>query len=197
MREDHSQSIHAPGGAADPPGALRGALIQAIDRRRRRRRFRFAVAGVACTAIAAALLGGGLFNSGPSRVLAVDTNDGAWIKVSILDGQAGADQMTNELQDAGINGEVQLLPATPQFVGHWMGVREINAPSAQCQSSPPPGLSCANAPLLDAGEADVNGDVLEIRSDVVDKLDGAQLVFYVGRAPQGDEQPLDAPPAGQ
>ena len=120
--------------------------------------FCFAVAGVACTAIAAALLGGGLFNSGPSRDPAVDTNDGAWIKVSILDGQAGADQMTNELQDAGINGEVQLLPATPQFVGHWMGVREINAPSAQCQSSPPPGLSCANAPLLDAGEADVNGD---------------------------------------
>jgi hypothetical protein len=127
-------------------------------------------------------------------VLAIDNSEPGWVKVSILDGQAGADQMTQELQSAGIDGQVQLLPATPDLIGHWMGVREVNESSPPCGGATPAGLSCANPPLLSAGEASFSGDSLEIRSDAISKLNGAQLAFYVGRAPEGNEQPLEGPP---
>jgi hypothetical protein len=178
---------------AQPPPALRDALVAAISRRRRRTRFRLAVTAGALVAAAAIVLAGGVFSSGPARVLAVDT-DGSWVSVQVIDGQAGAAEMTSELQKAGINGEVKLLPATPDLVGEWMGVQVVNESQPQCGSTLPPGLSCANAPLLDAGEAQMDGDALRIRSDAANKLSGKQLVFYLGRAPQPGEEPRDGPP---
>ena len=183
--------------AAQPPAALRTALVKAIGRRRRRMRFRVAIAGGACAAVAAVLLGGGLFTQGPSRVLAI-TDDGAWVKVHILDGQAGADEMTRELQNAGIDAEVRLLPATPELVGSWMGVREVHPPPPPpCNLPPdaPPGLECVHAPYFGANDEFTRGDLLAIRRDAVYKLAGAQFVFYAGRAPQPGEQPLDRPPS--
>ena len=183
--------------AAEPPAALRTALVKAIGRRRRRMRFRLAIAGGASAAVAAVLLGGGLLTQSPSRVLAIETDDGAWVKVRILDGRAGAEEMTRELQDAGIDAEVQLLPATPELVGSWMGVREVHPPPPPpCNLPPdaPPGLECVHAPYFGANDEFTHGDLLAIRRDAVYKLAGAQFVFYAGRAPQPGEQPLDRPP---
>jgi hypothetical protein len=183
--------------AAQPPAALRTALVKAIGRRRRRMRFRLAIAGGACAALAAVLLGGGLLTQSPSKVLAINNDDGAWVKVRILDGQAGAEEMTRELQSAGIDAEVQLLPATPQLVGSWMGVREVHpAPPPPCNlpADAPPGLECVHAPYFGANDEFTRGDLLEIRRDAVYKLAGAQFLFYAGRAPGPGEQPLDRPP---
>ena len=74
----------------------------------------------------------------------------------ILDGQAGAEEMTRELQNAGIDAEVRPLPAVPGLVGSWMGVREVHPPPPPpCNLPPdaPPGLTCAPAPLFKADES--------------------------------------------
>ena len=202
MTTDHSAAAHQPArsdgaATAEPPAALRSALVKAIGRRRRRRRLRLAIAGGACAAAAAVVFGGGLFAQGPSHALAIDADEGAWVRVRILDGQAGAQEMTRELQDAGIDAEVRPIPAVPGLVGHWMGIGQIDPPPPPpCNLPPdaPPGLTCVPAPVFMADEVDVHGDLLAIRRDAVYKLADAQWVFYVGRAPQGGEQPLDRPP---
>jgi hypothetical protein len=123
--------------------------------------------------------------------------------------------MTSELQDAGINGEVKLLPAPPNFVGHWMRVEEVVNQPRPCVLTPPARSSCeqqateyrrrnprAKATVLEArlsGQdlveaTQLGGDSLRIRADAISKLSGSHLVFYLGRARADGEQPQDAPP---
>jgi hypothetical protein len=191
------QPSSSGGAAPQPPIALRGALVGAIRRRRRRLRLRAAVAGSVCIALAAALLGGSVFTSGPERVLAIDNDSGAWVKVRILDGQAGAEEMTRELQDAGIDGEVQLVPAVPQFVGHWMGIAQVDPPPPPPCDLPEdaaPGLICVDPPLLAGDDAGFHGDVFQIQRDAIYKLAETRTIFYVGGEPEPGEKPLDFPP---
>jgi hypothetical protein len=189
------------GGAtpADPPVALRNALIDAIGRRRRRIRSRLAVAGGVCVAVAAAVLAGGLLTGGsPERALAID--DGSeWVTVRILDGEAGAAEMTQELQDAGIDGEVQSLPSTPDYVGHWMGIslgRESPPQPCGQPKDAPSDTECVNPPLLAGDDVSFAGDAFRIRRNAIYKLGETRAVFYVGREPDPGEKPLDSPPPG-
>jgi hypothetical protein len=179
------------------PIALRSALVGAIKRRRSRIRLRAAMAGAASIALAAALFGGGAFTGGPERVLAIDDNGGEWVKVRILDGEAGAAEMTRELQDAGIDGEVQMVPAVPRFVGQWMGIAQVDPlppPDCDLPEDAPPDLICVNPPLLSGSDAGFNGDVFRVRRDAIGQLAGVRTIFYVGREPQSGERPLDRPP---
>jgi hypothetical protein len=179
--------------AAQPPDAIRSKLVGAIGRRRRRLRSRAAIAGGVCVAVAAVLLGGGVFTGGPERVLAID--DGSeWVTVRILDGDAGAAEMTRELQDAGIDGEVRVVPSDPQFVGRWMGVTlGPEHPDRSCNppENAPAGVdvSCLN-PVLGGSAVGLDGDVFKIRRDAVDQLK-TPAIFYVGRAPGVGEIPVD------
>ena len=192
------QPAHGDGAAAaQPPAALRSALVGAIGRHRRRMRLRFAIGAGAGAAVAAVVLGGGLFTQAPPHALAIDTDAGRWVEVRVLDGQAGAEEMTRELQDAGIDAEVRPIPAVPGLVGHWMGIGQIDPPPPPpCNLPPdaPPGLRCIPAPVFMADEVNTHGDLLAIRRDAVYKLADSTWVFYVGRAPQAGEQPLDRPP---
>jgi hypothetical protein len=181
---------------APVPVALRGALVGAIRRRRRRLRMRAAITGGACLAVAVALLGGGVFTTGPERVLAID-DGGEWVKVRILDGEAGAEEMSRELQDAGIDGEVQLVPAVRHFVGHWMGIAQVDpSPPPPCDlpEDAPPKLICVRPPLLAGTDAGFHGDVFQIQRDAIYKLAETRTIFYVGREPEVVETPLDFPP---
>lgn len=185
--------------AVGAPAAIRGALLEALARRRRRR-LRAVVVALSCVVVAAAaLIGGGMFAPGPERVLAVDDSGGDWVRISILDGQAGAEEMTKELQDAGIDAQVQLVPSVPQFVGHWMGVGQVDmSADVPCDLSPvqeTPRLVCTNPPLLADGDADFHGDVFQIRRDAIEKLKGTRTIFYVGREPEAGETPLEFPPS--
>lgn len=181
---DSLDSIQQPG-----PAALRSALVGAIGRRRRRVRYRAAIAGGVCAAVAAALLGGGVFAGGPERVLAIE-NGSEWLRVQILDGDAGAAEMTQELQDAGIDGEVQQVPAVPQLVGHWMG---IGVPRCQNKCGDPTVTSVE--PGVGGIAIGLDGDTFVMRRDYIsDLFPGKRLTFYVGREPEAGETPLDAPP---
>jgi hypothetical protein len=187
------------GAAVAPVPALRSALVDAIRRRRRRLRMRAAIAGGACVVVAVALLGGGVFTSGPERVLAIDDNGGEWVKIRILDGEAGAAEMTRELQEGGIDGEVRLLPAIPQAVGHWMGISLGQEKQRGC-SLPEGGsddpICHANPPLLLGDDVNFGGDRFEIRRDAIYLLGVTRTIFYVGREPEPGETPLDSPPRG-
>jgi len=181
---------------AAPPIALRSALVDAIGRRRRIRS-RVAVAGAVCVAVAAAVLAGGVLSDGPERVLAIDDSS-EWVTVRILDGDAGAAEMTRELQDAGIDAEVQALPARPDEVGRWLGFNlgaEGARPQCDRQGNAPPDLECANAPLLAGDDVRFGDDAFQIRRDAVDLLSETRSTFYVGREPEPGESPVD-PPAG-
>jgi hypothetical protein len=166
---------------AAPPIALRNALVDAIGGRRRRIRSRLAVAGGVCVAVAAAVLAGGMLTGGsPERALAIDDGN-EWVTVRILDGEAGAAEMTQELQDAGIEGEVQLVPAVHRFVGGWMGVAQDPACGEGCS-----GLADTNARL--------KGDVFRIKRAAIRKLAGTRAILYVGRKPDAGETARDFPP---
>lgn len=180
-----------PAGTADPPIALRSALVDAIGRRRRRVRSRVAVAGVVCVAVAAAVLAGGVLTGGPERVLAIDEGN-EWVTVRLLDGEAGAAQMTQELQDAGIDGEVRVVPTAPGFVGQWMGVTLGPHPgSCRRPENTPDAVDaiCLN-PMLGGSAVGLDGDVFEIRRDDVNELK-TPAIFYVGREPEAGETPVD------
>ncbi len=196
-RPIHQPALHAAG-AAQPPLPLRGALVGAIRRRRSRIRFRASVVGAACITVAAVLFGGGVFTSGPERVLAIDDDDG-WVKIRILDGEAGAAEMTRELQKGGIDGKVRLLPSIPQAVGHWMGItlgRETPRRPCDLPEDAPPDLECANPPLLLGDDVNFGGDRFEIRRDAIYLLGETRTIFYVGREPEPGEMPLDSPRRG-
>jgi hypothetical protein len=182
-----------------PPAALRSALVGAIRRRRSRIRLRAAVLAVTSVAVVAVLFGGGVFTGGPERVLAVEDNGGEWVTVQILDGEAGAAEMTQELQDAGIDGEVRLVPAIPEFVGHWMGLDQLDPRQAPdyCEVYPMgkgPRTVCANPPLVGGDDARFEGDTFQLRRDAVEKLEGTRTIFYVGREPQPGEKAMEFPP---
>jgi hypothetical protein len=189
-----------PAGTADPSVALRNALVDAIGRRRKRVRSRVAVVGGVCVAVAAAVLAGGVFTGGgPERVLAIDEGS-AWARIQILDGDAGATEMTQELQDAGINGEVQQVPAVPQLVGHWMGIGWHSRCGGGRTDSflgrlrPKEDVVCVT-PMVGGIAAGLDGNTFVIRRDAISAfLPGKRLILYVGREPAPGEKPLDAPP---
>jgi hypothetical protein len=165
---------------AQPPVALRSALVGAVRRRRSRIRLRASVVTAASVAVVAALFGGGAFTGGPERVLAID-DGGEWVTVQILDGDAGAAEMSQELQDAGIDGEVQRVPAVPRFDGHWMGIAQV----------PPCGEGCIG---LASTDARLKRNVFRIKRNAIHKLADTRAILYVGRKPEAGETPRYFPP---
>jgi hypothetical protein len=149
--------------------------------------------------VVAAVFGGGVFTGGPERVLAIDDNDGEWVTVQILDGDAGAAEMTQELQDAGIDAEVQALPSTPDYVGRWMGYalgREAPPRSCDLPDDAPPELECANPALLGGDDVRFGDEAFQIRRDAIYLLGTTRTTFYVGREPEPGEKPVDSLPRG-
>jgi len=152
-------------------------------------------------AIAAVLLlvgigsGGG---GGPSRALAIDSDAGPWVEVRIQDGEAGAEEMTSELQAAGINAEVRLLPAESEEIGHWLGFLRVDPPVLPPGQDPRvrdiPCLLAVPPPLFASHEGYVSGDLLAIRRDA--ELADSRWIFYLGREPQADEHPQIVSAAG-
>lgn len=181
--------------STQPPAALRIALVGAIRRRRSRIRVRASVAVATGVAVVAALFGG-VFAGGPEPVLAIDDNGGEWVTVQILDGDAGAAEMTRELQDAGFDAEVRALPTTPDQVGRWMGVA-LGVDPTQCDlpERVPNDVTCATPPVLDAMRGiRFADDVLRIPSDKARLLESTHVIFYLGREPEAGEHAVLEPP---
>jgi hypothetical protein len=60
-----------------------------------------------------------------------------------------------------------------------------------------PRTVCANPPLVGGDDARFEGDTFRIRRDVIGELAGTRTFFYVGRAPEQGETPLEFPPKNE
>ena len=179
---------HDEGMSPAPAPEVRSALVQGVARYRRRTRARALGAGVAVAMVSAAALVGGLLPQNPSPALAAALAiepDGNGSRFEIVKSDAGEQQMTTELHDAGIDAEVQIIPTIPSRVGDWMGLQRVGAPPENTRSrrwSPA-------AEIWERDDIAADGRVLMIRRSALGRLDNARSVFYMGREPGDGETP--------
>jgi hypothetical protein len=173
---------------------LRTELVNGVAREpaRRKRRQRFAASALAAVTAVLVLGIATVDVSDRSTALAVSRDD-RWITVEIADATADPRRMTQELRDAGINGEVKVRPVSPSLVGRWAALEArpatpLPGPEAIVSITElvdePPG---AAAPPSSGAErrlsaVDFHPDRLRIPVDFEDRL-----VLTAGRAPRGEE----------
>ncbi len=118
---------------------LRDPLIAELRRPRhpaRPRRRRPALALALATGLALVLVvTGGLGSRDAAPALAVEHQDG-WLVLRIADVAAGEAALTRELQDAGVAGEVRLLPVESAEVGSWAVIAELADPRESGSDAP-------------------------------------------------------------
>ena len=115
---------------------LRANLLDAIATSQRRSRAvrRRALAGAVTVGVALAALLMAWGESGDNAALAI-TRDADWLTVRLVDARATPDEIERELRMAGIDADVQLVPARPDDVGKWQNVEaeppNVHAPSPE------------------------------------------------------------------
>ncbi|HEV2812274.1 MAG TPA: hypothetical protein VGW10_03385 [Solirubrobacteraceae bacterium] len=110
---------------------LRGLLLAELDDAPSRRRLPARAALVAASLAAVlAVAAGFLATNDADPALAVERDDG-WLVLRIAAVDAGAEAMTRELRDAGIRGEVRLLPVAAEDVGTWAIISERAKPPGE------------------------------------------------------------------
>jgi hypothetical protein len=153
--------------------SLRGPLLAELRPRRRRAPLR-ALAAAALAAVVALTVAG--ITRDPA--LAVERQDG-WLVFTIHDASAGEAELTRELREAGIRGEVRSLPVPADRAGTWAVIAEHADPNG----APPP----RDRPVAPRPESVVRlnrvvyeRETLRIPIDEVRESTG-YFVFYVGR----------------
>ena len=111
---------------------LRADLVTGIARQRARRarRRRLGVAGAAVLVAAAVPLAGALDRGRGSAALAI-TKTPRWLELRIADATAGPERMTRELREAGVPGEVRVVPVSRSLVGRWAALETQPSPSRE------------------------------------------------------------------
>lgn len=171
-------------------GDLREQLLTGIAGRRRRRRRALAGGALLAAAAAAAVP---ISVGGQASALAVE-RDGAWIELRIADATAGSAQMTRELREAGIDGEVQVVPVSPQAAGTWLAVAEY--PDDVCELhptdrlGPDPGHEGPGEVRL--GELRPDGATVRVPAEFADRPHDGFFAFIAGRVAADGERAVDA-----
>ena len=113
---------------------LRANLLDAIATSQRRSRAvrRRALAGAVTVGVALAALLMAWGESGDNAALAI-TRDAEWLTVRLVDERATPDEIERELRMAGIDADVQLVPARSDDVGKWLFV-EVEPPNVHAPS---------------------------------------------------------------
>jgi hypothetical protein len=155
---------HRPAATRAPARRLRPAWLAAVAT--------LALAGVLTASIA---------TTGPTSALAVDRQDG-WLVLRITDVSAGAERLTEELRDAGISGEVRLLPVAAADVGTWTVVSEFADPPG----TPRPPIGAPQEETVRLASVERSRDTLRIPIATVRESTG-YFVFYAGREARSGE----------
>jgi hypothetical protein len=135
---------------------------------------------VAAIAVAIALTAG-VVSRDPAPALAVERQDG-WLVLRIADVTAGEAALTRELQGAGIQGEVRLLPVPADRVGTWAVISELaNTPGT------PRSLDLAPEGVVRLGRVRYEQETLRIPIAEV-RESTRYFVFYAGRAARLGEE---------
>jgi hypothetical protein len=138
-----------------------------------------AVAALALTIVLSAVL----VSRAPAPALAVEHADG-WLVLRLADVSAGEAALTDELRDAGIAGEVRLLPVAADKVGTWAVISEHADPPGTLRS-----LELGPAEVVRLGRVRYDRDTLRIPIADVRESTG-YFIFYAGRDTRPGEQPM-------
>ena len=162
---------------------LRAPLLVELQRPRGAPRLRPARTLVVATLALAIALTAATVSHHPQPALAVERQDG-WLVLRIADVSAGEAVLTRELRDAGIQGEVRLLPVPADQIGTWAVIAEhADAPGT------PPSLEPGPEEVVRLGRVRYERDTLRIPIAEVRESIG-YFVLYAGRAARPGEQPL-------
>lgn len=144
-------------------------------------------AAVAALAMVAVLAVGSLISTGaPSDALAI-TRDATTLELRIAGASADPEQMTRELNDAGIRGRVLVVPVAAQRAGTWVMAGEIAGERSTC--IPPPGTSPVPETVR-LGNIENAGAVLRIPIARVRESTGS-FVLVAGRDARPGEPPVN------
>jgi len=157
---------------------LRTDLVAGIAARRRRHHRWVATlaASVLLAATASALIG---LPGGSRDALAIE-HRGDWIELRIADADASAGEMTAELDDAGIDGEVRSVAVARELVGRWACVAEV-----------PLGQDPRTA--LRLNELDYERTLVRVRRDFAERPHEGRFVLLAGREPRSGERAATDP----
>jgi len=168
---------------------LRGPLLAQLSAptARRRRSPCLALAGAVAMAVvlAAALIA---LPSRTAPALAVTQADGS-LELRIADATASPEKLTQELRDAGVHGEIRLLPVPAGLVGTWAIAQEWAQPPG---SEPNLDPNAHNEVRLNSIE--IGREVLRLPLDKVRESTG-YFIFWGGRAARDGETAIDGPKA--
>ena len=163
---------------ARPARARRAALLAELHAPavRGRRRLLPAAAAVAALALGAVLIPT-LREGGGETALAV-TREGNWLELRIQDAGASGAQLTRELRDAGVDGEVRVIGVPADLVGTWVVIEEASKRPAP---SPRAGEETVRLNTIDFGRELLRLPIAQVRES-----DG-HFILWAGREAQPGE----------
>jgi hypothetical protein len=163
---------------ARPAQARRAALLAELRApavRRRARRLAPAAVAVAALALAGVLVP--TLRDGGATALAV-TREGNWLELRIQDAGASGAELTRELRDAGVDGEVRVIPVPADLVGTWVVIEEA---SKRPVPSPAAGEETVRLDTIDFGRELLRLPIAQVRES-----DG-HFILWAGREAQPGE----------
>jgi hypothetical protein len=163
---------------ARPAQARRAALLAELRApavRRRSRRLAPAAVAVAALALAGVLVP--TLRDGGATALAV-TREGNWLELRIQDAGASGAELTRELRDAGVDGEVRVIPVPADLVGTWVVIEEA--------SKRPVPSSAAGEETVRLDTIDFGRELLRLPIAQVRESDG-HFILWAGREAQPGE----------
>jgi len=177
-----------PDAFACPASARRPALLAELRPRPvPQRRRRLALVAAAATALAlAAVLVPTLRDGGGAPALAV-THSGDWLELRIQDAGASGAQLTRELRDAGVDGEVRVIPVPAELVGTWAVIEEASKRSGVPDFSAPPVEETVRLNTIEYGR-----EVLRLPISRVRESSG-HFILWAGRAAEPGEDVAASP----
>lgn len=163
--------------------AFRRQLAEAPEPRRTRPALGAGAVALAVAIPTVAVLAAG---DGTSSALAVSRGSGV-LELRIADASADADELTRELNEAGVPGRVLVVPVAPEQVGRWVVTAEIAGRRATC--IPSGRLGTGPEETVRLGAIRNGGATLSVPVERVRESSGS-FVLVAGRAARDGEQPL-------
>ena len=126
-----------------------------------------------------------LRDGGGAPALAV-TRSGDWLELRIQDAGASGAQLTRELRDAGVDGEVRVIPVPAELVGTWAVIEEAAKPRAVDPSAP------QTQETVRLNSIEYGREVLRLPISQVRESSG-HFILWAGRAAQPGEDVAASP----
>lgn len=168
----------------DVVAAFRHQLADLPDPPRRSRRAPVVAATaavVACLLVVLPPIG-----RGPTAALAVTRDDDS-LELRVIDAAADSQQMTRELNAAGVRGRVLLVPVAVEDVGRWVLIAEFAGRTASC-ATPADGRGAEETVRL--GRIENAGEALRVPTAELRESSGS-FALVAGRAARPGESVID------